>query len=153
MTIHSVFTRHFYWPLVQKIKKEYAAQALEELTASQWKSQDELLSKQWQLVRRTVSRAAREVPHYRRIYADIGWDVDNEEFSYEDFLHLPTVEKESLRNNITEFLNPNYKGRITQGTTSGSTGQSLTLYYDRENESYSEAGRWRAKKWWGIDQG
>ena len=153
MNMNSAFTRYIYWPLVQRIKGEYAAQALEKLTDSQWKSQEELLSEQWQLVRKIVKRAANDVPYYRKSYADIGWDFNNDLFSYEDFLNLPKVEKESLRDNITEFLNPNYKGRVTLGRTSGSTGQSLTLYYDRENESYSEAGRWRAKNWWGIIPG
>lgn len=153
MTLHAFFTRNIYWPLVQKLKGEYAARALTELLESQWKSQDELLSSQWQLVRRTVNKAVREVLYYRKIYTDMGWDVHNGEFSYEDFLGFPKIDKESLRDHIAEFINPNYKGRVTTGRTSGSTGHSLTLYYNNEHESYSEAGRWRAKDWWGIEPG
>ena len=150
---HTNFSRHIYWPLVQRIKGEYVDRALEDLTVSQWQSREELLSKQWQLVRSVVYRAVNEVPYYRKRSADIGWDVRNDVFCYEDFLNFPKVEKEALRDNITDFLNPNYEGRITVGRTSGSTGQSLTLYYDRESESYSEAARWRAKNWWGIRPG
>lgn len=153
MSLHSAFTRYFYWPLVQNIKGEYAARALEELSESQWKSREELLSRQWQLVRRTVNKAAREVPYYRRTLTSIGWDFNNTNFSYEDFLNIPKVEKEDLRDRLSEFLNPNYQGRVTGGRTSGSTGHSLTLYNDREQETYSEAGRWRAKAWWGIKPG
>jgi phenylacetate-CoA ligase len=123
------------------------------LTVSQWKSQDELLSDQWQLVLRTVNKATREVPYYHKICKEIGWDINKKIFSYEDFLEFPKVEKECLRDNLTEFLNPNYKGRVTLGRTSGSTGQSLTLYYNSEHESYSDAGRWRAKDWWGVGPG
>jgi phenylacetate-CoA ligase len=153
MSLHSAFTRYLYWPLVQNIKGEYAARALEELSESQWKSQDELVSRQWQLVRRTVNRAAREVPYYRRTLGNIGWDFKNTEFSYEDFLNIPKVEKEDLRDRLSEFLNANYRGRVTAGRTSGSTGHSLNLYNDCEQETYSEAGRWRAKAWWGIKPG
>ena len=153
MSLHLAFTRYLYWPLVQNIKGEYAARALEELSESQWKSQDELVSRQWQLVRRTVNRAAREVPYYRRTLTSIGWDFKNTEFSYEDFLNIPRVEKEDLRDRLSEFLNPNYRGRVTAGRTSGSSGHSLTLYNDSEQETYSEAGRWRAKAWWGIKPG
>jgi phenylacetate-CoA ligase len=135
------------------LKGEYAARALKDLSQSQWKSQDELLSRQWQLVRRTVNKAIREVPYYHKIYADVGWDVKNEKFSYEEFLCIPKIEKETLRDHLTEFLNPNSKGRITEGRTSGSTGHSLTLYYNSEHESYSEAARWRAKDWWGVKPG
>lgn len=153
MCLHTFFTRDIYWPLVQRIKGQYVAVTLRELSESQWKSQDELLSSQWQLVRRTVNKATCEVPYYRKICADRGWDLNNKAFSYEDFLNFPKLEKETLRDNIMEFLHPNYTGRVTKGRTSGSTGHSLTLFYNAEHESYSEAGRWRAKQWWGVAPG
>ena len=61
MSLRATFSRNIYWPLVQKLKGEYAASALNELAESQWKTQDELLSRQWQLVRHTVNKAAREL--------------------------------------------------------------------------------------------
>ena len=153
MSLHASFTHRIYWPLVQKLKREYAAHALKELSESQWKSQDELLSKQWQLVRRTVNKSAREVPYYQESFLRIGWDFKNKDFSYEDFLNIPKVGKEQVRDYLSEFLNPDYKGRNKKGSTSGSTGESLTLYYSIEHGSYSEAARWRAKAWWGIKPG
>jgi phenylacetate-CoA ligase len=142
-----------YWPLVQKLKREHAVDAIRELSKSQWKSQDELLNKQWQLVRLTVNKAIREVPYYRQVFSSIGWNFNNSEFSYEDFLKMPKLEKDILRDHLPELLNPKYKGRVTKGMTSGSTGQSLSLYYTNEHESYSEAARWRGKEWWGIKPG
>ena len=153
MSLRASFTHRIYWPLVQKLKREYAARALKELSESQWKSQDELHSKQWQLVRRKVNRSAREVPYYQESFRRIGWDFKNKDFSYEDFLNIPKVGKEQVRDNLSEFLNPDYKGRNKEGSTSGSTGESLTLYYSIEHGSYSEAARWRAKAWWGIKPG
>jgi len=153
MSLHESFTRHIYWPLVQKLKSEYAARALKELSESQWKSQDEILSKQWQLVRRIVNKAAQEVPYYKKAYIRMGWDFNNKEFSYKDFLNIPKIEKENVRDHLSEFLNPNYKGRVTKGSTSGSTGQSLIVYFSSKHESYSEAARWRAKDWWGVKPG
>ncbi len=153
MSFHASFTRYIYWPLVQKLKGEYAVHALKELSESQWMSRDELVFKQWELVRRTVNKAAREVPYYRKMCSRIGWDVNNSAFSYKDFLSLPKVEKRDVRDHLSEFLNPNYSGRITKGSTSGSTGESLTLYYCGEHKSYSEAARWRAKDWWDVKPG
>jgi phenylacetate-CoA ligase len=153
MSLHEAFTGSVYWPLVQKLKRERAAGALRELSDSQWKSQDELLTFQWQMVRRTVNKAIQEVPYFRQRFSRFGWDFNNKDFSYEDFLKIPKLEKETVRDRITELLNPNYKGRVTKGMTSGSTGQSLSLYYTGEHESYSEAARWRAKNWWGIKPG
>jgi len=153
MSLRETFSRNIYWPLVQKLKGEYAAGALNELAESQWMTRDEILSRQWQLVRHTVNKAAREVPYYQQTFKRIGWDFGNWNFSYDHFLIIPKVEKEDLRDLLPKFLNPNYKGRVTTGRTSGSTGHSLRLFYDTVHESYSEAGRWRAKDWWGIRPG
>jgi phenylacetate-CoA ligase len=138
---------------VQKIKSQDAANALIDLSKSQWKSRDELLNQQWKLVRKTVNSAACDIPYYQKVLTKIGWDFSNKKFSYDDFLKIPKLDKETIRDRVSEFLNPRYLGRITQGSTSGSTGQSLSLYYSSEHESYSEAARWRAKNWWGIEPG
>jgi phenylacetate-CoA ligase len=138
---------------VQKLKREHAADAIRELSKSQWISQDELLNRQWQLVRLTVNKAILEIPYYRQVLSSIGWDFSNSEFSYEDYLKIPKLEKDTVRDHLPELLNPNYQGRVTKGMTSGSTGQSLSLYYTSEHESYSEAARWRAKNWWGVEPG
>jgi len=153
MSSHSFFTSKIYWPLAQKLKGEYAAVALKKLSESQWKSRDELLASQWRQVRATVNKAVREVPFYRNLCLDAKWDAGDQRFSYEAFLEFPKIEKEVLRDNLPEFLNPNCRGRITSGRTSGSTGHSLTLYYNQEHESYSEAARWRGKSWWGVEPG
>jgi phenylacetate-CoA ligase len=153
MNLKQSFTRNFYWPLAQKIKGEHSLRALSELIDSQWWSQDELSAMQWQMVRNTVHKASQKVPYYQKALTQIGWDFRNVNFSYEDFLNIPIVEKDVLRDRISEFLNPCYKGRITCGRTSGSSGQSLRLFYDSEHESYSDAARWRAKNWWGVELG
>lgn len=153
MNIHQAFARYLYWPLTQKLKGEYVAQTLEELSKSQWEKPEKILDKQWQRVRRTVAKAYQEVPFYREGYASIGWDSQKTDFSYQDFLALPKVEKEDIRDRISDLLNPSYRGRVTKGTTSGSTGESLVMYYSTEHESYSEGARWRAKGWWGIEPG
>lgn len=153
MNVRRAFARHLYWPLAQRLKGEYVARALDDLSKSQWDSQDEILTKQWQLVRRTVTKASQEVPYYREGYARVGWDSQNSVFSYQDFLKLPKLEKEDVRDRVSDLLNPNCHGRVTTGTTSGSTGKSLVMYYTTEHESYSEGARWRAKGWWGVEPG
>jgi phenylacetate-CoA ligase len=153
MKFHTYFTKNIYWPLTQKIKGEFAAKMLRELSESQWKSQDELLEMQWKRVTRTVNKAVCEVPYYRKIVSDTGWDSRRREFSYDDFRNFPILSKETLRDNVKDLLNPHYRGKITIGRTSGSTGHSLTMYYNSEHESCSDAGRWRAKNWWGIKPG
>jgi phenylacetate-CoA ligase len=153
MLLHDSFAKNVYWPLVQRIKGEWAAKALKKLYKSQWISRDELLDRQWQQVRKTINNAACDVPYYRQALKEVGWDFSNKKFSDKDFLKIPKLEKETLRDRISELLNPNYFGRITKGSTSGSTGKSLSLFYSSEHESYSEAGRWRAKDWWGIKPG
>ena len=83
MNFHARFTKHCYWPLAQSLKKEYALHAQRELSDSQWKSQDELVSQQWQLVRRVVAKAAKAVPYYRKSFKKIGWDYNYKNFFYD----------------------------------------------------------------------
>jgi phenylacetate-CoA ligase len=135
MSVHECFSRYIYWPIVQSIKRENAKNAFIELSESQWHSQDHLFESQWKLVRHIVNKAAREVPYYKKSFRSIGWDFSNIDFSYEDFLKIPIVEKEKVRDNLSDFLNPNYKDRITSGSTSGSTvamwGRFHSGYKDR----------------------
>lgn len=150
---HESLTRNIYWPLVQKAKGEFAARALKELNTSQWKSSEELLSLQWQQLIRVVNEAVQQVPYYREMCRLAGWDISRKYFSYDDFLGFPKLEKEVVRDRLPEFLNSNYNSRITKGSTSGSTGKEVVLYYSSAHESFSEAARWRAKAWWGIHPG
>jgi phenylacetate-CoA ligase len=153
MEFRESFARKFYWPLAQKVKGENVAAALEELTRSQWWSQKELKYRQWRQVQRTVYKAISQVPFYQKYYKSVGITKMNADFSYDEFLKLPFVEKQSLRDHLSKFLNHTYRGRVTEGRTSGSTGISLQLKYNSEHESYSEAARWRAKSWWGVKPG
>jgi phenylacetate-CoA ligase len=150
MSLHENFSRYVYWPLAQKIKGERAKDALKELSESQWKSCDELRANQWRLVKKVVNTAIREVPYYRYIFREIGWDFSNTEFDYEEFKKIPLLEKTTLREQASDFLNASCRDRITEGKTSGSTGHSLSLFYGGEHESFSEAARWRAKSWWQV---
>jgi len=153
MMLNTYFSNKIYWPLAQKLKGESAPDALQKLDATQWQSAAELQRSQWQKVRRTVCRAAQQVPYYRDLYRQAGWAANNASFSYKDFQGLPTVHKEDLRDQFSHFLNPDYRGRITTSRTSGSTGISQILKYDSTHQSLSEAARWRAKAWWGISPG
>ncbi len=80
MSLYASFTRYIYWLFVQSLKGECVGLALKELPESQWMSRDELVSKQWELVRRTINKAALEVPYYRKMYSRIGWDFDVQYF-------------------------------------------------------------------------
>ncbi len=153
MNIGAVLARRIYWPIVQRMKGEYAARALNELLESQWAKSEVLAQRQWERVGEMVRLAAQEVPYYRERYESAGRDTLRADFSYNDFVKLPMVEKKDLRDELARFLNPSYRGRITFGKTSGSTGESLLMYYSTQHESFSEAARWRAKSWWGVDIG
>lgn len=152
-SIHRLFTHHLYWPFAQKLKGLSTGKVLELLNYSQWRKFDRLIDEQWREVQQTVHWAARKVPVYRKYYKNIAWVYSCEHFTYEDFSRLPTIDKETLRDNLNQFIHPTHAGRITTGRTSGSTGISQLLYYDNNHQSYSEAARWRGKSWWGIVPG
>lgn len=153
MNINEYFTSNIYWPLAQKLKGEHVAEAFAKLSESQWMGTEELFNLQWALISDRLNLAAQAVPYYRKVFAGIGWNFNKKKLSYEEFLKIPILEKEDVRDHLPELLNPKYNGRVTKGMTSGSTGHSLTLFYSSEHESFSEAARLRAKEWWGIKPG
>lgn len=153
MSINEYFAGNIYWPLAQKLKGEHVTEAFAKLSESQWMGTEELFNLQWALIKDRLNLASQAVPYYRKVFASIGWDFNKKKLSYEEFLKIPILEKEDVRDHLPELLNPNYNGRVTKGMTSGSTGHSLTLFYSSEHESFSEAARLRAKEWWGVKPG
>ena len=119
------FACNVYWPFAQKLKRENAEEALKKLRISQWMSRDELYEMQWKLVRKTLNNGAREIPYYRQKFTDIGWDFSNKDFSYADFLKIPKLEKEIVRDQLRDLLFP---GAPLVGPYVGRCAQRLLVY-------------------------
>jgi len=78
--------------------------------------------------------AGRNVPYYRTIFGEHGFKPERVQ-TLDDLKALPYVDKETVRDNIEDFLADNIPRKsLFRKTTSGSTGIPLALYSDKEAE-------------------
>lgn len=141
------FVKNIYFPLTQKLKGQKVLDCLQFLENTQKFSSKQLQVLQWEKLKTILEHAARNIPYYRRrIFPE-------KVISYEDFLKIPLLTKRDIQMNKKEFLNPNYKGRTWIERTSGSTGLPIEFYVDNNYCSYDWAGRWRGRRWFGVDIG
>jgi len=79
-------------------------------------------------LRELVRHAARNVPYYRRLFADRGIDPERIE-GPEDLVHLPILEKQTLRADPVSLVDERLdRKKLVVGHTSGTTGTPVVLY-------------------------
>lgn len=91
------------------------------------------------------------VPYYRRLFKEIGFDVDTDFKSIDDIRKIPITTKENVRKYGNEFINEKSKLRYAiKMRTSGSTGKPLTVYVSRKHWVIEQATVWKHWKWMGY---
>jgi phenylacetate-CoA ligase len=89
-------------------------------------------------------------PFYKRIFNKCGFNIDADDI-YTEIKKLPIINKEIVKEDIKQFYNPDYKGKVDIGHTSGTTGGGLIFPYSVEMENKQWAIWWRYRQWHGID--
>jgi phenylacetate-CoA ligase len=121
-----------------------------ELEASEWRSADELAADQLVRLRRQLTWCGEEIPHYRRQFAELGFDP-RDLGSVADLAQLPLVEKEHVRADPESFRPDRTTLKVVAQTTGGTTGTPLrywaTLDAVRFNYAVYEA---RCRRWAGT---
>jgi len=108
---------------------------------------------QARLLRVLIKRAARDVPYYRDIFEAHHIDPDSIR-SAADLTRLPVLTKDAVRAHKQSLISETYpRRRLLYGHTSGSTGSSLTLYWDHNVDIAWNAALWRHREWAGVPFG
>jgi phenylacetate-CoA ligase len=125
----------------------------ETLRRNETGSRDAVLAVQRHLLRRLITRAASEVPYYRAAFAEA--EVRAEEIrGPRDLKLLPLLPKDTVRARKEELVSERFPRRaLLHGHTSGTTGSSLTLYWDANVDIVSNAVLWRHREWAGVSFG
>lgn len=128
------FARPFYdrLPLRLRAPRIYW-ETLNLLEKSQYWDQDQLTEYQINQLRRVLQHCAVNVPYYRRLFRQIGFDP-NQVKQPSDISVIPTLDKEAVRSNIRDLLAENIpeSGR-NYFTTGGTMGKPLGLYNLRDS--------------------
>lgn len=125
---------------------------LAELEESEWWSLDALEALQGRELRRLVSHAGANVPHFKALFRELGiepGDVRN----VTDLGKLPVMSRETARSSAEErraILGP--PAEITK-MTSGTTGEPLAFAYDWGSEHWRQAVKLRGYGWAGYQPG
>src|SRR5258708_7349204 len=98
---------------------------LRKLRKSQWLSADEMRAEQLSKLKALLRDAAENVPYYRDLFRALGATPDDFR-EVTDLMRLPVLEKQTLRENFDQFVNPRHNGsHVFEDHTSGSTGMPL----------------------------
>ena len=95
---------------------------------------DRLEAYQVEQLRDLLTHAGKNVPYYRRVFGEYGFRPQKLQ-CLDDLKTLPYIDKEIIRDNISEFLANNIARRtLFRKNTSGSTGIPLAIYSNKEAE-------------------
>ena len=109
---------------------------------------DEICMLNWMKRKAIVEYAYSYIPFYKSFYESNGFHPSMLK-SEEDWIKVPILEKEIVRNNVESMKNPDVKSSIVgYATTGGSTGMPLKIYVDKR--FHWEILGWRMFKLWGI---
>jgi phenylacetate-CoA ligase len=145
----TIFKYAVYYPLVM-LKLQNVPAYLGELLKTEFLSKQELEVLQHNKLKELIKYAKHFVPFYKDKMAAIN---ENDIMSINDIKKLPFVTKGLLKNCPESFLSSEKFHFLTKKTTSGSTGEPLTIYKTTDAMARELAATWRGYLWAGIDIG
>lgn len=128
-------------PAKYKLGKRYrrvykeTTQLLEE---SQYWSLEQHEIYQFKQLLKLLEHAYNTVPYYNKLFKKHDIQVNNIK-SYEDFLKIPYLTKEIIKENMNDLVSKNYNiNKLKLVTTGGSTGTPLGFYVDKKIDAARE---------------
>lgn len=128
-----------------RINKKETLEHLDFLLKSQYWSKDEIINYQNQQLQMIMKEAFDNVPYYIDLSKKTGLDYRDIK-TQDDLKLLPVLKKENIRGNEKNFINKNAVN-ILNGSTSGSTGSPMKLFFTKESFSKRWAFELRLRQW------
>lgn len=121
------------------------------LDRSQWLPPDDIRELQRAKLHRLINHAYWHVPYYREVMDARGLRPDDIR-TIDDLAKLPLLEKQDVRENLYfDLMSDGYRKQdIYRISTSGSTGQPLTVWVDRHQLEFRWAATLRSQEWTGY---
>lgn len=142
---------HLLFPLHERLKGHATVARRRELEASQWWSGERLEAHRLERLQRFLVRAQAQVPYYRRVFAQAGFDPQRLS-GLADLARIPLLTKALVRENF-DALTSEAAGTLKRYNTGGSSGEPLIFLMGKERVTHDVAAKWRATRWWGVDMG
>jgi phenylacetate-CoA ligase len=137
------FLRDFFHPMaILRMRRN--------LERTQWMSEERLRAYQSARLRRTIRHAVRHVPYYRKLFQERGLRAEDIDCA-DDLRRLPPLSRKTVRDGGASFHADNMQSyRPVLARTSGSSGQALEYYVDRDSNALEFVHYWRHWGWAGY---
>jgi phenylacetate-CoA ligase len=151
MNLYTSFVSTLLFPLHERFKRHDTAALRRLMEETQWWSADRLAAFQLQRLRDLLQDVAVNVPYYRDLFAQLGFDPARIR-STVDLQRLPLLTKPIIRANADRLRHVQARG-LTRFNTGGSSGEPLIFFIGKKRISHDVAAKWRATRWWDVDIG
>ncbi|KON27198.1 hypothetical protein AC481_05565 [miscellaneous Crenarchaeota group archaeon SMTZ-80] len=142
----------FIYTIIQNLRGVDIFKYIDELEKTQWHASEELKELQWKRLKEVLNYAYGNILYYQKRFKEIGIHPDDIKYP-QDLVKIPLLNKIDVRDNIHELLAKNRHQRLIRYSSSGSTGEPLTLFISRMAEGYFHAAQYRGFEWHGIKVG
>ena len=129
-------------PLRRAKNRRVFKRLLAEKLASQFWPLERQRARQLEQVKRVLEHAGRQVPYYRDLFREIGFDPRGVQ-SLDDLQALPVLTRQTVKAQGRRMLAEDaVAGGIGEGYTGGSTGIPMMFWYDDAFYQHGEAAAW-----------
>jgi phenylacetate-CoA ligase len=138
--------REVLQPAYEKSRRRSAHVHFREALANQWKTAEELRALQWQELKKLLDHAFEQSPWYRERFLKLGL-TPSDIRSPDDYGRLPPITRDDIREHRHAMLATNYRSRVYEHSTGGSTGTPLTFFASRGSYEWRLAVSMRGYSW------
>ncbi len=149
--IYTSLVSNVIFPLHERAKRHDSVALRRHMEEAQWWPADRLAAHQLQRLRDLLRDVAINVPYYRDLFAQTGFDPADVH-SLGALQRLPFLTKSVIRAH-TEALKHEREQGLARFNTGGSSGEPLLFFIGTKRISHDVAAKWRATRWWGVDIG
>jgi len=145
-SVMNTLSRYVFHPLLDLKEGSGRLRILRELERTQWMPLPVLLEKQKQRLAEIVRHAGTTCPYYERLFREQQFDCTD--FDIAAFRKLPVLTKADIRASTDDLVSREYdRESLGFHKTGGSTGVSLTTYFDKNWLEERTADSMRANQW------
>jgi len=142
-----------YWRVVCWRNHNRTPYYLNQLKKSQFWSKEEIEKHQLKKIQNMVSYAYKNVPYYKKMMNENHLHP-SDITDFNNFQKIPILHKNQIRQNLDALISTEVKmENIRKDFTSGSTGEPLVIYKDKNYSEYTKADQYRSYEFSGYRQG
>jgi phenylacetate-CoA ligase len=151
MGLYTSLVSKVLFPVHERLKRHDTVALRRQMEDTQWWPADRIAAFQLQRLRELLQDVAVNVPYYRKLFAQLGFNPANVQ-STADLQRLPFLTKTEIRANTDALKHAHAQG-LARFNTGGSSGEPLVFFIGNKRVSHDVAAKWRATRWWDVDIG